>query len=146
MKLESKYSDVEVEEGNDIQIESKYDKLRFEEIESLTANTKYSHIKIEELAKSLKIEAGYGSVAVSEVSADFESISVTNSYGKISLGLEDNYSVDASCEYCGISYPEDDFSGDRIKERNTKKIEGTVGSGGGKVYIRSRYGEIDLEN
>jgi len=146
LKLESKYSDIEIEEGNNIQIESKYDKLRFEEVESVTATTKYSHIRIEELAKSLKIEAGYGSVKVNEVNSDFESISITNSYGKISLGLEDNYSVDASCEYCNISYPEDDFSGDRIKERNTKTIKGTVGSRGGKVYIRSRYGEIDLEN
>jgi len=146
LKLESKYSDIEVEEGNSMQIESKYDKLKFEEVESVNVTSKYSHIKIEELAKSLKVDAGYGSIKVDEVSSDFESISITNSYGKIALGLEDNYTVDASCEYCGISYPEDDFSGDRIKERNTRMINGKVGSGGGKVYVRSRYGEIDLEN
>ncbi|MDB4584279.1 DUF4097 domain-containing protein [Draconibacterium sp.] len=147
LKLESKYSDIEVEEGKVIQIESKYDKLRFEEVESVTATTKYSHIRIEELAKSLNIEAGYGSVKVDEVNSTFESISITNSYGQVSLGLEDNYSVDASCQYCGVSYPENDFSGDRIKENNTQTIKGKVGSGsGGKVYVRSRYGEINLRN
>ena len=146
LKLESKYSDVEIEEGNLMEIDSKYDKLKFEEVESVSVSSKYSHIKIEELRKSLKVDAGYGSIKVSEVNSGFESISITNSYGKISLGMEDNYVVDASCEYCGISYSEDDFSGDRISERNTRIIKGTVGSGGGKVYVRSRYGEIDLGN
>lgn len=146
LKLESKYSDIEIEEVKTIKIESKYDKLRFEEVESLTATTKYSHIRIEELKKSIKIEAGYGSVKVAEVASDFEFITITNSYGKISLGLDNaNYAVDASCKYCGISYPEDDFTGDKMKENNTRTIKGNIGStSDGKVMIRSNYGDIQL--
>jgi len=148
LKLESKYSVVEVEEGSDIQIESKYDKFKFEEVESVTATTKYSHLRIEELAKSLKIEAGYGGIRVEEVAPDFENISITNSYGDITLGLDNtSYSVDASCEYCGISFPEDDFSGDRIKESKVQKLIGNVGSeNGGTVKIKSRYGSIKLRD
>ena len=146
LKLESKYSDITIEEGKDIQVESKYDKLSFEEVESVTANTKYSHLRIDELAKSLKIETGYGSIKVKQVAPDFEFISITNSYGQISLGLDDaSYSVDASCDYCGISYPEDEFTGDRIKENNSRMIKGKIGNGtGGKVMVRSRYGDIKL--
>lgn len=145
LRLESKYSVVDIEEGNSIQIESKYDKFNFEEVDVVSATTKYSHLRIEELAKSLNIEAGYGSVKIGEISTDFESISITNSYGQISLGLDDaSYSVDASCTYCGISYPEDDFSGDKIKENNTSSIKGKIRDGGGKVFVRSRYGEIKL--
>ncbi len=146
LKLESKYSDITIEEGKNIQIESKYDKLNFEEVESVTANTKYSHLKIEELAKSLKIESGYGSVKVKQVAPNFEFISITNSYGQILLGLDEaSYSVDASCDYCGISYPEDEFAGDRIKENNSRMIKGKIGTGtGGKVMVRSRYGDIKL--
>lgn len=147
LNLESKYSSLDIEEGKSINIESKYDKFSFEEVESVSANIKYSHLRIEELAKNLKIEAGYGSVKVSEVGAEFESISITNSYGQISLGLDENYMIDASCKYCGISYPEDEFVGDRIKENNTRSIKGKVGEGsGGKVYVRSRYGEIKLRD
>jgi hypothetical protein len=147
LNLDSKYSAVDVEEGKSIEIISKYDKFNFEEVESVKATTKYSHLRIDELAKSLTIEAGYGGVKVAEVAPDFESISITNSYGQISLGLEADYTVDAKCEYCGISYPEDEFSGDRMKERNTRTIKGKVGSGnGGKIYIRSRYGEIKLRD
>jgi len=148
LKVNSKYSTINVEEGGDIQATSRYDKYNCEEINSLTADTKYTHIKIGELAKSLKIEAGYGGVKVGEVANDFDFISITNSYGQISLGLDDaEYMLDASCSYCGISYPEDEFSGDRIKENNSRTVKGKIGSGsGGKVMVKSRYGEIRLRD
>ena len=146
LTVNSKYSTINVEEGGDIQATSRYDKYNCEELESLTIDTKYTQVRIDELAKSLKVEAGYGGIKVGEVADDFESIHITNSYGQISLGLDDaEYMLDASCNYCGISYPEDEFSGDRIKENNTRTVKGKIGTGeGGKVYVRSRYGEIRL--
>ncbi len=147
LTVNSKYSTINVEEGGDIQATSRYDKYNCEELESLTIDTKYTQVRIDELSKSLKVEAGYGGIKVGEVADDFESIHITNSYGQISLGLDDaEYMLDASCNYCGISYPEDEFSGDRIKENNTRTVKGKIGSGeGGKVYVRSRYGEIRLD-
>ncbi len=120
----------------------------FDKIESLTSTTKYSHIDIDNLTKSLKIETGYGSVKVDEVAPDFDAISITNSYGQISLGLGDaSYSVDASCQYCGISYPENDFKGNKMKDNNTREINGKVGNGsGGTIMIKSRYGDIKLKD
>lgn len=148
LKVESKYSTINVEEAEDIQATSKYDKYNCEEVGSFSADTKYTQIRIEELSKSLKIGAGYGGVRVSEIAKDFEFISITNSYGQISLGLDDaDYFIDASCSYCGISYPEDKFAGDRIKENNSRTILGKIGTGeGGKVAIKSRYGEIRLRD
>ncbi len=148
LKLESKYSTIEVEEGKDFQIESKYDKLNFGEVNSVDATTKYTNLKIGELTKSLKIESGYGGVLVGEVNSDFEFISITNSYGQISLGLDDaSYEVEASCRYCGVDYPESEFSGNRVKDNNTFEIKGKVGTAaGGKVYVKSQYGEIKLKD
>lgn len=147
VNLESKYSVVNIEEAGDIQVESKYDTFDFEEVGSVTATTKYSHFKVEELKKGLKINSGYGGINVEEVSPDFESISIENSYGQIKLGLSDaGYNLDASCNYCGISYPEDEFVGNKMKEGNTRTVNGKVGNGnGGNVYIRSRYGSIKLQ-
>jgi hypothetical protein len=146
LKIQSKYSTVNIEEGRDVNIESKYDKFNFEEMESVTANIKYSQIRIEELARSLKVESAYGGIKVSEVSTDFEFIDINNSYGQISLSIDDaNYWLDASCDYCGISYPEDEFTGDRIKENNSRMVKGKIGTGeSGKVTVKSRYGEIRL--
>lgn len=147
LKLESKYSSLEVDKGNDLEIESKYDKFSFGDIQTIDADFKYTNMKVDKISKSLKIESGYGGVKVTEVAPDFDFINITNSYGQIALGLGDaSYQIDASCDYCGIDYPEDDFSGDRIKENNSRTVKGKVGSGnGGKVYVRSRYGEIKLK-
>ena len=147
INLESKYSVLNIEEAGDIQAKSNYDTFDFEEVQSVTATTKYSHFKIEELKKALKIDSGYGGINVEKVAPDFESISVENSYGQVKLGLSDSgYNLDASCNYCGISYPEDEFVGDKIKDNNTRTVKGKVGSeNGGNVYIRSRYGEIKLQ-
>ena len=99
------------------------------------------------MGANLKIENGYGSIRVGEIAPEFESISISNSYGQISLGLKNaRYKVDAACSYCGISYPEDRFKGNRIKENNSYEIDGQVGTAGGSVYIRSRYGEIKLND
>lgn len=146
LKLESKYSTVEFDKGHIIQIESKYDKFNFGRVKSVTANTKYSNLKIEFLASILKIETGYGGIRVNEIAPDFESVSITNSYGQISLGLNNaSYTVDANCEYCGISYPQERFKGNRMKENNRYELNGKIGSAGGRsVMIRSRYGEIKL--
>jgi hypothetical protein len=148
MYVESKYSTVNVEEASEIIIESKYDKFNFEEVDVVSASTKYTHIKIEELGKSLKVDAGYGGIKVSEIADDFDFIDVSNSYGHISLGLDDaSYQIYAECHYCGISYPEDRFSGDRIKENNSRTIKGNVGTTtGGSVSIKSRYGDIKLRD
>lgn len=148
IKLRSSYSNVDVEEAGVLQIESKYDKFNFGEVESVTANTKYTNTKVGQIAKVLNYETGYGSLKVGEISKTFESVSVTSSYGQVSLGLQEaSYTVNATCEYCGISYPESQFKGNKMKERNTTTIEGKVGSGnGGKVMIKSRYGEIKLVN
>ena len=148
LNIISKYSNISVEECKSVVIESKYDKFKFEELESLEAEIKYTNIKIEELAKSLKVESGYGGIKVNEVGANFEFINITNSYGQISLGLDDaSYSLDASCDYCGISYPEDEFTGNRIKDNHKNTVVGKVGSGeGGKVTVVSRYGDINLDD
>lgn len=147
LKLESKYSSIEFDKGRNVQIESRYDKFEFGKVKSVTANTKYSHLKIGYLASSLKIETGYGGIKVAEIAPDFESVIVTNSYGQISLGLNNaSYTVDANCEYCGVSYPQERFKGNRMKENTSYELKGKVGTaGGGNVIINSRYGEIKLD-
>lgn len=145
LQLESRYTVINLGEASSVNVDSKYDTFNFEEIESLTAKTKYTHIKIEELSKSLNIDAGYGGVRVDEVGDNFESIDISNSYGEISLGLDElSYSLHAECEHCGISYPENNFAGNRMKENHTQKLEGNVGTGGGSVVVKSRFGKINL--
>ncbi len=146
LKLESKYTVINLDEAGSVDAESKYDTFNFGEVGSVSANTKYTKIRVDELMENLEVDAGYGGINVNRVNPGFESVSITNSYGQISLGLGNaSYSLDASCNYCGISYPEDDFSGDRVSENQSQEVKGTVGNGsGGTVVVNSRYGQIKL--
>ena len=146
MRLDMKYSTADIDKAKDIQTESRYDKINVGELVSLTADTKYSQVKIGKLMKHLQIGTGYGGIKVESIDPGFESIIINNSYGNIYLGLSGaSYTVDARCEYCGISYPQDRFKGNRMKEDTSYEINGKIGNtGGGKVKIDSRYGEIKL--
>jgi len=146
LQLDSKYSTLDLEKAKNIQTDSKYDKLNFGEITSVKANTKYTQIRIASLAKSLLITSGYGGVIVGKIAPDFDSVDITNSYGQISLGLGGtSYTVDARCDYCGISYPQERYKGNRLKENTSIQIQGKIGTaGGGNVVVKSRYGEIKL--
>ncbi len=147
LRLNSKYSTVDLDKAKNIQTESRYDKLNFGETVSVKADTKYSQVRIARLTKSLLISSGYGGVKVDKIAPDFESVDITNSYGQISLGLGGtSYNVDARCDYCGISYPQDRFKGNRMKENTSIQLLGKIGSaGGGNVVVKSRYGEIKLD-
>lgn len=147
LNLNSKYNVINLDKANSVVADSKYDTFNFGKVGSLSAGTKYTQIRIDELSESLKIDAGYGGIKVGKVDSGFESISITNSYGQISLGLGNaSYSLDASCNYCGISYPESSFTGDRISENQFRKVKGKVGNGsGGTVFVESRYGQIRLD-
>lgn len=146
IKLNSKYNVLNIEKAGLIAADSQYDTFNFGIVNSLQADTRYTQTKVEVLQHSLNLEAAYGGVRIGQVNSGFNSVSVTSSYGQISLGLGNaDYSLDANCEYCGVSYPENRFSGNRISENNRRTIRGKVGDGpGGSVLIKSRYGEIRL--
>ena len=146
LNIISKYSGLNISEIGELVLESKYDGVDIEEIKSLKANSKYTNYNIEELGQRLLINTEYGSVRIKEVTADFESIELTNSYGGIEIGLGNkNYFIDASCDYCDIKYPEDKFKGNREKRNNNFYLRGNIGAESNKkVLIKSRYGGIKL--
>lgn len=147
--LESKYSTFKIEEITDLQLESKYDNFSIEEIVSLKASSKYTGFKIEELEKSIDLENEYGGFRVDIVSDQFELIDITNKYGNIRLGISDNvsYGLNASCDYCNVSYNENNFSGNRNTSNHETTVYGNIGNSnsGRSVSVESRYGEINLE-
>ncbi|WP_163713913.1 hypothetical protein [Mangrovibacterium lignilyticum] len=147
LNLETKYSGLNVDELNSLNLESKYDGVKLGRVGTVIAESKYTNYTLDELSKELSIDTEYGSVRVGRVLPDFSQIQITNSYGGISLGMDDlSYQLDASCDYCDVKYPVDDFQGNRAKDNASLKVQGNVGTptGAQKVIIKSRYGGIKL--
>lgn len=148
MELETKYSGLDVKKMENLQLESKYDDISAGEISGITANSKYTNYDIDKLNRNMHLDTEYGSVRIGQVGADFNTIEITNSYGGITIGLEGMvYQLDAECEYCDVKYPDSRFIGNRIRDNQKFRVKGTVGATntGKNVLIRSRYGEVKLE-
>lgn len=146
LQLTTKYSGINFHKIGKLNLDSKYDGYTIDEIDHLKSVSKYTNYKIDLLTGDLDLDTEYGSVRINKVDPKFGKISITNSYGGITAGLTGlNYSIDASCDYCDIKYPEGRYKGNRIKDNHKFKLEGNVGSGGGKVNITSRYGGIKLD-
>jgi hypothetical protein len=146
LQLITKYSQINFHKIGNLNLDSKYDGYSIDEITNLKSVSKYTNYKIDLLTGNLDLDTGYGSVRINKVDPKFSKIVINNSYGGITVGLAGlNYSIDASCDYCDINYPESRYKGNRIKDNHKFTLEGNVGSGGGKVNITSRYGGIKLD-
>ncbi|WP_120274548.1 hypothetical protein [Mangrovibacterium diazotrophicum] len=147
LSMETKYSGINVDELQSLSLESKYDDVKLGHVGSVTAESKYTNYSLDELSGSMNINTEYGSVRVGKVLPNFSKIEITNSYGGISLGMDQlSYLLDADCDYCDVKYPTESFQGNRQKDNSRLQVEGNVGtpSGGQQVIIKSRYGGIKL--
>lgn len=145
LTMDSKYSTINLQKTTSMTLESKYDGINLDEVDKLNSVSKYTNYKIGKLNDKLELDTGYGSVKIDQVAAKFDKIQITNSYGGISIGLNDSsYKLKADCDYCDVKYPENRFKGNKIRENHSFSLDGSIGSGGGVVSITSRYGGIKL--
>lgn len=147
IKIDSKYSTVNGDKVRDLLLDSKYDTFNFGEVFTLEGESKFTNYRIGRLDKRLKLESGYGTVKVDRIPADFELLEVSSSYAQVSLGIEEGaaYDMEASCEFCSITYPSEAFRGNRQKENTRESLRGKVAGGAsGKVKVISKYGNIRL--
>ncbi len=143
--LDTKYTTVNLRKTGNLTLDSKYDGINIDEVDNLKSVSKYTNYKIGLLTGSFDLDTGYGSVRISKVDAKLEKIRITNSYGGISIGLNNlNYQLKAECSYCDVNYPADRYKGNKIKDGQRFSLDGNVGTGGGSVSVNSRYGGVKL--
>lgn len=143
--LNSKYCTVNIDKLSELNLISKYDAVNIDILGKLKSESKYTNYKIGNLTGSLDLNTGYGSVQISKVEANFDKISITNSYGGINIGMSGlNYKLQADCDYCDVKYPAERYKGNKIKESHRFSLDGQIGNGGGVVNITSRYGGVKL--
>ena len=165
IKLEMKYSKMEITKAKALLMNSAYSKLYLDEVSSLVADSKYdtykvgraenfvvdgaySNYKFDYIGKKLNIDTRYTGTTVEKVSADFQKITIDNAYGGVKLGIDRaaSYTLKAYVKYAHISYP-DNARVNRISENNATSIDGIVGTNSApkaQVKIESRYGSINL--
>ena len=144
----SRYSKVFITKGSSLVAESKYDTYRLGTFTNLVATAGYSNFKAEEISDKIFMETKYTDLNVDFVPSGFESIKINTGYGNYSVIIDPNasYKLEGYAKYARISYP-DNSRVNRYNENNEMRVEGLIGSDqntGSTVHISSDYGNIKL--
>lgn len=164
LKIESKYSKVIIENANYITSNSKYDNYtigavkrlrndgKYDDLSVNTAsefvcNTKYSNIKVERVKDRLDLNMEYGGAKIEEVEAGFTEVRVFGRYADFKLGMNNRagYTLEASANYAGISYPETLKVTHEKENGSEHTVEGhTLEGNKGMVVARLDYGGLRI--
>lgn len=165
LKLNMKYSKLDVFKGYALAVESKYSKLYSNNLSSLVTESKYdtyelgvlnnfsgisgySNFTLEGVNNRIKIESKYSDYKLGKVSKEFKEISIENKYGGIKMNISDDasYIIDAEAEYAKIYYP-DWSNANKSKDNNEMRVWGLIGQNKNtesKVNIDTKYGNVRL--
>jgi hypothetical protein len=149
MAILSKYSKVYVSNASSIVSESKYDTYEVGKLTNFITTAAYGHFTISDLSGKLQADTKYTDLIVDHISAEFEGIKITNSYGTYKLGINPtaSYRLNGYSKYCTIVYPENNAKVNRFNENNEMKVNGVIGNSQNpkaEVSVSSHYGNIRL--
>jgi Putative adhesin len=146
----SKYSKLLIGDCSSIVAESKYDEYKVEKLSNFVINAAYSGFSFGEISRKIEADIKYGDLKVNKVPASFESIKIENQYGgvKVSIDPSASYTIDGHARYAKIVVPEEGkFS--RIEENTSSTISGLIGKDEktkARVTIETSYGGVKLKD
>ena len=147
LDLISDYSEIEINNGNDVKYNSKYGSVKIQKVNSLDANGNYLSIDIGSLSNQLKLYTKYSNVSIDAIQAKANNVTIVAGYTGLDIGFQPNYvfDFDITVKYADFNY-ENDLEVRSKEETNFgKKISGFYKKKGvNKVTIQSDYGNVSL--
>ncbi len=151
LNLGMSYSDGELDKADILYVKQEGGELEVSSVNTLTGSSGFGSLKIGTLADLLDIKSEYGSLTVRDVSSNFSSINLKNSFGSSKIMIDEaaTYQLEAEAEYGSVDYPASlaniTYSD---KSMSQTKIKGTVGraaNASSTVTIQSEYGSVNLQ-
>jgi hypothetical protein len=147
LDLLSDYSEIEINEGNDVKYNSKYGSVKIQKVNSLDANGNYLTMDIGSLFNQLKLYTKYSNVSIDAIQAKANNISIVAGYTGVDIGFQPNYvfDFDVSVKYADFKYDNELNVSSKEETNNTKRISGFFKKKGvNKITITSDYGNVKL--
>lgn len=145
----SKYSDLKINNFSSVIVNGAYDDYEIDNVKNLVMETKYSDIEIENLQKKLSIINKYGEISISKIDKNFKDINIESVYADVEIKINKPAEFYVEGE---VSYADFDCDNikiyERIKDGNSTQIKGRVGGNKenkSKVYVKSRFGDVEIE-
>ncbi|WP_375558646.1 DUF4097 domain-containing protein [Bernardetia sp. OM2101] len=149
LKIESKHSNVRIDEANVLQVDAKHGNMRIGTVSKITGENKFGRIEIRKVLKSAVLQLKHGNCQLEQIAKGFERIEVENSFGAIELRFDSDakFQFEARTEHGSIRNSMPNTTVQRQEDDDNEQIlEGkTNGGGNAKVRITNEHGSIRLE-
>lgn len=151
LKVDSKHSNVRIDEANVLQIEAKHGNMRIGTVSKITGENAFGQIEIRKVIKSAVLQLKHGNCQLEQIVKGFEKIEVTNAHGAIELRFDTDakFQFEASTSYGSIKNSMPNTTIQRKEDDNTgsrQVLEGkTNGGGNAIVRVTNQHASIRLE-
>jgi hypothetical protein len=146
----SKYSKVRIEEASSLVCEAKYDEYSIGRLVNFVGSAGYTDLSFDQVTRKFDLGLKYGKCIVNHVPADFESIRVESSYADVALGIDPKatYNFQGDASYADINYPREDARVSRIDENTSLHVDGIIGKANtatSEVTVKTSYGNVTIK-
>ena len=152
LKMKSKYSNIEINQLQNLDIELSYDdNLDISNLNSIVAESKYTDFKIGSLGSKCIITSYDDNVEIGQMTGPLEGIEFNGKYTDFFIEIPSNtkYLLEANITYGKFIFPEKDIEKERYIVKNEKmdikgKVKGSIANSP-KIVIVSYDGKIYLK-
>jgi hypothetical protein len=147
LDLLSDYSEIEINEGNDVKYNSKYGSVKIKKLNSLDGIGNYLTIDLGAVSNQLKLNTKYSNISIDAIQAKANNITIMAGYTGVDIGFLPNYvfDFDVSVKYGDFRYDNELSVNSREETNYTKRVSGFYKKKGeNKVSITSDYGNVKL--
>jgi hypothetical protein len=148
--VNSGFSKIRIEEVSSLVANSKSDNYSIDQIRNLVSESLYSVLEIEELSGQLKSNSTYGSVKVSDLMNEFESVDIVSDHALVEISTSDGISFksDITVTNTFVDFPIEDYPGIIKTESNNTTIYTGVAGDDMKtkslIKIRATSGKLSI--
>lgn len=143
------FSDIEIEEADELELEAKYGDVEMGKVRRLEADAQFCGFELDELVEYLDMEASYVSdMTIEKVNAGFESIYIVGKFGSYELGIDPELKADFKGEFdfCDLRTRSVDIDFTyKVKDSNESEYRGKINGGGNLIEVKSSYGDCVLK-
>lgn len=147
LSLKGQYTGIYINDADDINYKSEYGDVNIRNAGRVVGKAEYTNTRYGRINELLNLTTSYGDVKVEAVNSTARNITLNSSYTGISIGLDDSYPFDFELhgEYTGIN----GLGGAKLTQKTEKDFKSYYkgyfrNSGVNKIYIKSEYGNINL--
>lgn len=148
--IDSKYSDLTIQNVKRIELEKKYGNIKLGTVEKAYMELRYSDATIDNLTQEIEVDAlSYGTLDIRKLSGSFSRVEVDSHYGNLKIAIPEKTAFNLEAENMKYGhYQINGFNITHLKKEDKEYYQMEINGGGNrKIYYNgNKYGNIDIKS